>query len=144
MEPAAEGRRSKRVKQAQIELNLSRLVCLVEGAQSLQSPFDLRQRGEHGELVAQALLTTRHHLVTREQAKAPTDNWEKETGDVYIALGNLLSNVRKELGKGKVDHEGLVRIIHDVDAVGLQLAELKSLAEDFLREHYDASAQRIK
>ncbi len=85
------------------------------------------------------LLLEPHGFELIEKGKldiAPTDNWEKETGDVYIALSVLHSNVRKTLTKGKVDQESLVQIIRDVEAVGKELNELKNLAQDFLGNRY--------
>lgn len=68
--------------------------------------------------------------------KAPTEDWEKETGDVYIALSALHSEVREAMESGNMKPNALARILKGVDEVSRQVAELRSLAEEFMDRNF--------
>jgi len=68
-------------------------------------------------------------LVPKDEALAPTSDWEKEIGDVYMAVTGILDEVRKAIEDGKIDRNEEVGIRARINAAKLQLAELESMLE---------------
>jgi hypothetical protein len=70
------------------------------------------------------------HLVPRQPAQAPTQDWERELGDVHLAAAALQHEVRQGLeGDNRLDRHELVAVRRRLSELRHQIDEVEDLAD---------------
>ena len=66
-------------------------------------------------------------LVPKKESLMPSQDWEREIGDVHIALSGLHAEVRDALEDGRIDRHEANGLLKTVGRVRVELAELEAM-----------------